>query len=155
MVLRRQDSVPRFSALAIGFRLPRPLDSSVLGRWRSTCLLNLSYIIYDIHYKVKCQIDAPLHLVSMRYNDARQNVAAWSLELGAWSLELGAWSLRLLSIGHIDARQFVARPGEFFISSLYSFHNLQLRILRRCFYRLLLQLLLLLIDRKIYSKLFF
>ena len=60
-----------------------------------------------------CQYDilTQLHLVSMRHI-----VAAWSLELGAWSLEL-------LSIGHIDARQYAARPGElvFTISNVLCF----------------------------------
>ena len=31
--------------------------------------------------------------------------------LEAWRLELGAWGLVLLSIRHIDARQFVAEPA--------------------------------------------
>jgi len=34
-------------------------------------------------------------------------------------LELGAWSLMLLSIGHIDARQFAARPGELVFTISY------------------------------------
>ena len=37
-----------------------------------------------MHLKVNYQIDAPLHLVSMRHIVARLRLGAWSLELEAF-----------------------------------------------------------------------
>jgi hypothetical protein len=59
----------------------------------------------------QCDITSQLYLVSMRHIVARQFVARLALE--AWRLELGACCLELLSRARIDARQFAARPGEF------------------------------------------